>query len=89
MTKDVDASKVAMIAASMTEKGEYPVGDSKTLNWLISPGGKGIIILESNNLEDVFQGWLRWIKNYPGIFESYDILPVIDVSKAVKLALKK
>ena len=89
MANNVETSKVAEAAKKLFEQGKYPAKGVKVHYWLMTPGGKGIVISEADDIEAIFKNWMVWTKEYPGIFESHEIHPALDVPKIAELALKE
>jgi hypothetical protein len=85
-------SKVAEVAAKLMQKGLWPPKDTKILGWYICPGGRGITITETEKTvahdEALFENWVTWDKELPGIFASYETLPAITAEKAVSIVLE-
>jgi hypothetical protein len=83
-------SKVAEVAAKLTEKGLYPPKGTKILGWYICPGGRGVTISESEvaSGESAFENYVMWEKELPGIFASYETLPAVSAEKEISIVLK-
>jgi hypothetical protein len=67
LSDDADPVEVAKLGHGLTEKGAFPVKGIKLHAWLITPGGKGIAIVEAENAEALFNEWLAWTRDHPGI----------------------
>jgi hypothetical protein len=82
--------KIAEVAAKLMEKGLFPPKDMKILGWYICPGGRGVTITESEAAsgEGAFENWVMWIKQLPGLFANYEVLPAISAEKAISIVLK-
>jgi hypothetical protein len=64
-------------------------GGLKIINMLMTPGTKGVAIVESDREENLERFYLEWEKTLPGIFEHYEIYPAVTFDKAVSLALEE
>ncbi len=64
-------------------------GGLKIINMLITPGGKGVTIVETDKEENLTRWYLEWEKTLPGIFTKYEIHPALTWDKAVMLALEE
>lgn len=86
----VEPSKVAEVAAKLTQKGLWPPKGLKILGWYICPGGKGVTITEGEGPdgEAAFRSWVAWVKEMPGLFASYEALPAVTAEQAIKIALE-
>jgi len=64
-------------------------GGLKIINMLVTPGGKGVTLAETDKEENLERFYLEWEKTLPGIFEHYEIYPAVTFEKAVSLALEE
>jgi hypothetical protein len=82
--------KVAEATAKLFQKGLYPLKGVKILGQYICPGGRGVTITESEEAsgEGVFESWVMWIKEMPGLWTSFETFPALDVEKAISITLK-
>lgn len=86
----IGPSKIAEVAAKLMEKGLWPPKGAKVLGWYICPGGRGVTIMESEDVtgEAFFRIFVMWTKELPGIFASYETLPAVTAEKAVGIVLE-
>jgi hypothetical protein len=64
-------------------------GGLKIINMLVSPGGRGVTIFETDKEENLTRFYVEWEKTLPGIFVHYEIFPAVAVDKFVSLALEE
>jgi hypothetical protein len=91
LNPNVQPSKVAEVAAQLMQKGLWPPKSAKLLGWYVCTGGRGVTIteIEGASPEEVdFENWVMWLKEYPGIFASFESYPALSAEKAVEIVLK-
>ncbi len=64
-------------------------GGLKIINMLVTPGGKGVTVVETDKEENLHRFYIEWEKTFPGIFAKYEIYPALTWDKAVSLALEE
>jgi hypothetical protein len=91
LNPSISPDNLAKVAAKILEKGLYPPEGMEILGWYICPGGKGVTIIESKALDAAaaFKGWLVWVQEQTGFFESYEILPAVSAQEAIQMVLAK
>jgi hypothetical protein len=86
--EDTDVKKIAAAAAKLTKSGVFPTKGSKIINWLVTPGGKGVTISEADSEEAIFRSYVVWEKEVPGMFASYEVHPAVAIDKAVAITME-
>ncbi len=83
--------KIAEVTSTFLKNREHDpnFGGIKIINMLVTPGGKGVTVVESDKEENLERFYLEWEKTLPGIFENYEIYPAVTFDKAVSLALEE
>ena len=83
--------RIAEINSKFTKMRERDpnFGGLKIINNLVTPGGKGVTIVETDKEENLTRFYLEWEKTLPGVFEHYEIHPAVTFDKAVSLALEE
>jgi hypothetical protein len=83
--------KMAEVGAKLMQKGLFPAKNSKTLAWYLCTGGRGVTITEiegaaANEID--FENWAMWLKEYPGMFTSFESYPAVTIAKAIEIVMK-
>ena len=86
--KNIDQTDIAEAAAEMMEKGTFPTDGVDVKEWLLCPGGRGITILEAENEKAAFRSYSVWAKAIPGFFDSYELMPAVQISDAIAIAME-
>jgi len=84
-------SKIAEVGAMLMQKGVWPPKNTKVLAWYVCPGGRGVTITDvqgADAAESVYEGWVMWPKECPGIFASLESFPALTAGKAIEITLK-
>jgi hypothetical protein len=83
--------KIAEVTSKFlkTRERDPNFGGIKIINMLLTPGGKGVTIVETDKEENLHRFYIEWENALPGIFERYEIYPAVTVDKAVSLALEE
>jgi hypothetical protein len=55
LASDVDPKRVVSAAPKLTKSGAYPPKGAKTINWLVTTGGKGVTISEADSTDAVYR----------------------------------
>jgi len=91
LRQGIDVKKLAEVTnkfLKMRER-EPTYGGLKIINMLLTPGGKGVVVAETDKEENLERFYLEWLKTLPNIFEHYEIHPALTFEKAVSLALEE
>ncbi|NYT12085.1 MAG: DUF3303 domain-containing protein [Methanomassiliicoccales archaeon] len=86
--KNITSSKLGKVAAEIMKKEAFPTKGVEVHEWLVCPGGKGVILMEANNEADIFRAYTIWADAIPGFFDEYEVLPAVEVADAVSIALE-
>jgi len=86
--KNINNTEIAKVAAEMMEKGKFPTEGVDVKEWLLCPGGKGITVLEAESEAAAFRSYNVWAKAIPGFFDSYELMPALQISDAIAIAME-
>lgn len=86
--KNITSSKLGKAAAEIMEKGLFPTKGVEVKEWLVCPGGKGIVLMEADSEADIFRSYAIWADAIPGFFDEYEVLPAVEVADAVSISLE-
>jgi hypothetical protein len=84
---NIEAKKLGEVAAKLLEKGVYPPEGMEIKEWLICPGGKGIIVAEVPDEKAAYESWAVWTAALPGYFEWLEMSPAVEAHEAIAIAL--
>lgn len=59
------------------------VDDYETTNWLVTPGGWGIITVETSSIKNIIGTVNMWKQAFPGFFKSVKFEPAMQVEQAM------
>lgn len=86
--KNIVSSKLAKAAAEMMEKGSFPTKGVEVHEWLVCPGGRGIVLMEADNEADIFRAYAIWADALPGFFDEYEVFPALEIADAISTTLE-
>lgn len=88
LSQTIPPSKLAKAAAKVIEEGKFPTEGVETIQWLVCPGGFGITIVKADSEATAFKMYTAWAEALPGFFESYKLMPALDVQEAIPMSLQ-
>ncbi|NYT12086.1 MAG: DUF3303 domain-containing protein [Methanomassiliicoccales archaeon] len=88
LNRNLKPSVIGKVAAELIEKEKLPSKGYETLQWLVCPGGFGVSIIEAESEAIVFDVYSVWANAMPGLFESYNVMPAVEASEAISIAMK-
>lgn len=88
LSNNITPSKLAKAAAKVLEEEKFPVEGVETIQWLVCPGGFGITIVKADSEAAAFKMYTIWAEALPGFFESYKLMPALDVQEAIPMSLE-
>jgi len=89
ISSKISPAKTAEIAAKLLEKGLYPPEGMEIVEWLICPGGRGVIVAEVPDEMAALSSWLVWENAEPGYFEYIEMMPAVEAKDAISLVMKQ
>jgi len=84
---EIDAKKLAEVAAKLLEKGAFPPEGMEIKEWLMCPGGNGIIVAEVPDEKVAYMSWAAWNGAMPGYFDYLEMMPAVEVQDAIAMSL--
>lgn len=91
LRQGIDVKKLAEVGSKFQKMRDRDpnYGGMKIINMLLTPGGKGVAIVDADKEENLERFYLEWAKTLPGIFEHYEIHPALTLEKAISVALEE
>jgi len=88
LSRNITPSKLAKASTELLQSGKFPIEGVEIIQWLVCPGGSGIMIYKADDEIAAAKGFMVWAEALPGFFERYEVMPAIEAQDIIAMALE-